>query len=137
MTDAAPRFEHGFPERPEDHNVVVLGASPKPGRYASMAQRQLMEQGYRVIPVHPKVEEIQGVPVVHSLRVITDPVHTLTLYVGAARMRPMLEDIIRLNPRRVIFNPGSECPELETLLRQHHIPHVHGCTLVMLRTRQF
>jgi len=137
MSDAAPRFDHGFPERPQDHNVVVLGASLKQTRYANMAQRLLMEQGYRVIPVHPKIKEIEGVAVVHNLRAIHDPVHTLTLYVGPERSRPLIDDIIRLNPRRVIFNPGSESAELERHLRDRHIPHVEGCTLVMLRTNQF
>ncbi len=137
MSDAAPIFDHGFPERPQDHNVVVLGASPKPARYANMAQRLLMEHGYRVIPVHPRIKEIEGVPVLHNLRAIRDPVHTLTLYVGSDRSSPMIDDIIRLNPRRVIFNPGSESTELEHCLRGRHIPHVDGCTLVMLRTNQF
>lgn len=137
MSDAAPRFDHGFPEAPEAHTVVVLGASPKPARYANMAQRLLMEKGYRVVPVHPKIKEIEGVPVVDSLRSIAGPVHTLTLYVGPDRSQPLIDDILRLNPRRVIFNPGTESSELEERLRQHHIPHVDGCTLVMLRTGQF
>jgi len=137
MSDAAPRFEHGFPETPTDHTVVVLGASLKPARYSNMAQRQLLEQGYRVIPVHPKIREIEGQRVTPTLRAIAERVHTLTLYVGPDRIRPMIDDIIRLNPRRVIFNPGSESAELERRLREHHIPHVHGCTLVMLRTNQF
>ena len=137
MTDVAPKFGQGYPGRPEDHNVVILGASAKPGRYANMAQRQLMAQGYRVIPVHPKMKEIEGVPVVHTLRAIADPVHTLTLYVGPHRSLPLIEDIIRLNPRRVIFNPGTESELLQADLRRRHIAQVHGCTLVMLRTGQF
>lgn len=137
MTDTAPKFEQGFPHRAEDHNVAILGASLKPARYAHMAQVDLMEQGYRVIPVHPKIQRILDVPVVNSLRAISDPVHTLTLYVGAERSLGMIDDILRLHPRRVIFNPGSESAELEARLRERHIPHVHGCTLVMLRTNQF
>ncbi len=137
MTDAAPKFGHGFPGRSEDHRVVVLGASSKVGRYANMAQRLLMELGYQVIPVHPKVREIEGLAVTANLRMIKQPVHTLTMYVGSGRSHSMIEDIIHLHPRRVIFNPGSESPELEQRLRQVHIPHVDGCTLVMLKTRQF
>jgi predicted CoA-binding protein len=137
MSDTAPRFDHGFPEQPADHTVVVLGASPKPARYANMAQRQLVQLGYRVIPVHPKIAQIEGLRVTPNLRAIAEPVHTITLYVGPERSRPLIDDILRLNPRRVIFNPGSESAELERRLREHHIPHVHGCTLVMLRTNQF
>jgi predicted CoA-binding protein len=137
MSDAAPIFDHGFPARPADHTVVVLGASPKPARYSNMALRELLAAGYRVIPVHPKVRRIEDTEVVHSLRAIAGPVHTLTLYLGAARSAPLLDDIVRLHPRRVIFNPGSESAALEERLRRHRIPQVHGCTLVMLRTGQF
>jgi predicted CoA-binding protein len=137
MTDAAPRFVQGYPERPADHNVVILGASAKPARYANMAQRRLMELGYRVIPVHPKIKEIEGLTVVHNLRAIADPVHTLTLYLGPHRSLALLDDIIHLNPRRVIFNPGTESDPLQSSLRRRHIPQVEGCTLVMLRTGQF
>jgi predicted CoA-binding protein len=97
----------------------------------------LEAHGYRVVPVHPKVAQIRGLPVVHTLRAIHDTVHTLTLYVGPERSRPLLDDIVRLDPGRVIFNPGTESPELEQRLRDHRIACIHGCTLVMLRTGQF
>ena len=137
MTDAAPKFAHGYPKHPGDHRVVVLGASPKPARYANQAIRDLKERGYQVIPIHPKIAEIEHLPVVHNLRAVSGTVHTLTLYVGPERSRGMIDDIIHLNPRRVILNPGTESPELEQRLHQRHIPLVHGCTLVMLRTAQF
>ena len=130
-------FRHDLPPSPAEHRVVVLGASNKPARYANQAQRLLMELGYPVIPVHPKLERIEGLAVVPSLRLIHDPVHTLTLYLGAARSQPLIPDILQLNPARVIFNPGSESEALEDALRAHHIESLHACTLVMLRTRQF
>ncbi|MBC7126091.1 MAG: CoA-binding protein, partial [Bacteroidales bacterium] len=37
-----------------------------------------------------------------------------------------------LKPKRLIFNPGTENPELEKLARKHGIDVVEGCTLVML-----
>jgi hypothetical protein len=62
---------------------------------------------------------------------------TLTLYVGPQRSAPMIEDIRRLAPKRVIFNPGTESPELTAALDRAGIPHVEACTLVMLQTGQF
>jgi predicted CoA-binding protein len=117
--------------------VVIVGASNKPDRYANMAQRELMRYGYRVIPVHPKIQEIEGVPVIKNLSEINEPVHTITMYVGAARSQELLVDIVRLNPKRVIFNPGTESPDLEFQIEQQHISTVRGCTLVMLKTQQF
>jgi predicted CoA-binding protein len=132
-----PQFSHRWPDRPADHRVVVLGASPKPARYANRAIRDLLAGGYSVIPVHPKIKEIEGLPVVHTLRAIHGKVHTLTLYVGPERSRDLIDDIVRLNPGRVILNPGTESDELESRLHARHIACLHACTLVMLRTGQF
>ena len=130
-------LKHEWPQIPQNHCVVVLGASPKPARYSNQAIKLLKEQDYRVIPVHPKIVLIEQLPVVHILRSITEPVHTLTLYIGPERSHKLIDDIIELNPTRVIFNPGSESMELELHLRRHHIECIHGCTLVMLKTGQF
>jgi predicted CoA-binding protein len=117
--------------------VAVLGASNNPERYSNMAVRRLRDAGHRVIPVNPALETIEDLPVVKSLGDIADPVDTLTLYVGPQRSAPMIEDILRLAPKRVIFNPGTESPELATALDQANIPHLEACTLVLLQTGQF
>ena len=131
------QFKHKWPEVPADHVVTVLGASRKPARYSNQAVRLLKTAGYRVIPVHPKIEEIEGIAVSPRLCMIGEKVHTLTLYIGPERSRGMMQDIVDLNPARVIFNPGTESRELEDTLRSHYIDCIHGCTLVMLRTGHF
>jgi predicted CoA-binding protein len=123
--------------KPQDHCVVVLGASPKPTRYAFQAVKLLRDQGYRVIPVHPKAARIDHIPAVHSLAAVGEPVHTLTLYVGAERTRRIIDEIVGLRPGRVIFNPGTESRDLERALKDARIPFEQACTLVLLRTRQF
>ena len=120
-----------------DHTVAVLGASDKPERYSFKALLMLKEYNFRVIPVHPKLREIDGTPVVKSLDLIKEKVHTLTLYVGPARSSALTEQIIALKPGRVIFNPGTESPELENLCLKHNIPILKACTLVLLRCGQF
>ncbi len=134
---ASERFDHHLPDTPEGRRVVVLGASQKPARYANQAMRLLLEKGYQVIPVHPKIEEIEGLAVVDRLARIAQPVHTLTLYIGPQRGEPMLDEIIQLMPRRVIFNPGTESELMMRALRHKGILCVEGCTLVMLKTGQF
>ena len=120
-----------------DHIIVVLGASDKPQRFSNRAIRLLMEYGYHVIPVHPKIENIEGLVVKHRLSQITHQVDTLTLYLGCERSTPMIDEILALKPVRVILNPGTECEALELALYNHGIPFVHDCTLVMLEQGRF
>ncbi len=123
--------------KPGDRTVVVLGASPKPVRYSYQALKLLSNKGYRVIPVHPKAERIDCLPVLRDLAQVQGPVDTLTLYMGPERVHGLIGAILDLRPGRVIMNPGAESRELELALHQARIPYEHACTLVLLRTGQF
>ena len=118
-------------------NVVVLGASPKPDRYSNQAVRLLVQHGHHVIPVHPAVETIEGLPVCPRLIDITDNIDTLTIYVSEKVSSSLYNDILRLNPGRVLFNPGAENTSLRKKLEQHGIGTEEACTLVLLKTGQF
>lgn len=121
----------------KNQTVVVLGASPKPERYSNQAVAMLKEYGYEVIPVNPSGVNIHDLSTEKSLDDIKVPVGTLTMYVGLKISLGQQEAILRLKPERVIFNPGTENPELETALASNGIKIIHACTLVLLRTEQF
>ena len=121
----------------QSETVVVLGASDRPERYANKAILQLMDQGHHVIPVHPRLKEVAGLPVMTTLGEIEAVVDTVTLYVNPNISGTMTEALIAMKPRRVIFNPGTESPELEVILQQSGIASEDACTLVMLGTGQF
>jgi predicted CoA-binding protein len=53
--------------------IAVYGCSPKPDRTSHRIAASLIEQGYNVIPVHPKAEAILGQKVYPKLADI--PVH--------------------------------------------------------------
>ncbi len=121
----------------QNTQIVVLGASNKPHRYSYKAIKMLQEYGYHVLPVHPKIENIEGLVVKHHLNQIQKPVDTLTLYIGPKRISPLISAIVELNPARVILNPGTESDELELALLHHRIPFVKDCTLLMLEHGRF
>jgi predicted CoA-binding protein len=118
-------------------NIVILGASENPDRYSYKAFQMLKQSGYAVIPVSPKLKELEGSLVAGSLKEIKEPVDTLTMYVSPEKSSQMTEEILSLKPRRVIFNPGSENPELREKLQKDGVRVIEACTLVLLRTHQF
>ena len=120
-----------------NQTVVIVGASNKPERYANKAQKLLRQHGHKVIPVHPLLTEIDGVPVQQSLAAISEPVDTVTMYVGPDRSAALADTLVALKPKRVIFNPGAESSLLEQRLRAAGIPFEAACTLVLLNTDQF
>jgi hypothetical protein len=45
--------------------------------------------------------------------------------------------LAQLKPKRVIFNPGTENPDLYAEIEKLHIQVEEACTLVLLHTHQF
>lgn len=118
--------------------VIILGASDNVERYSNKALKMLTEKGHLAIPVHPKLDYIESIKVYSSLKEIDDDqIDTLTIYVNPQISSSMQAEIIDLNPKRVIFNPGSENPELQSKLNEKGIETLEACTLVMLSTEQF
>ncbi len=117
--------------------VAILGASNNPNRYSYLAFKMLQEYGHVPIPVSPKMKELEGIPVFSELGQIQDPIDTLTIYVGPERSKDLFDQISKLKPRRVIFNPGSENPGLEAALTKAGIQVLEACTLVLLRENKF
>jgi len=117
--------------------VVILGASPKPARFAYKALLKLQQAGHEVLPVHPKAEEIEGLKVYSKLSDIEKQIDTLTLYVGPARMTDHVDEVCALKPRRVIFNPGTESDDIQNAFEKAGIECVCDCTLVMLDQNRF
>ena len=117
--------------------VVIVGASDNPERYSHRAQVMLRQHSHEVVPVHPKLTEIEGVPVVCDLASVTGAVDTVTMYVGPQISSGLADALIGLKPRRVIFNPGAENADLATKLKSAGISCEDACTLVLLSTGAF
>lgn len=117
--------------------VVVLGASDKAHRYSYKAIKLLQQHGHKIIPVHPKLTTLDGLSVIEKLADIQEPVDTITLYIGSDRSKVLVDEVIALKPKRVIFNPGSESDLLVQKLSQAGIPFIHDCTIIMLESNQF
>lgn len=117
--------------------VVILGASDKPDRYAHKAMTALLRHGHEVVLVHPRLKEIEGRPVLADVREVTGPVDTVTMYVGPAISAGLADKLTALKPKRVIFNPGSENPDLQDKLQAAGIRPEEACTLVLLATDQY
>ena len=116
--------------------TVVLGASENPSRYSYLAVERLRENGHPVVAIGRKPGVIGDTPIVTGHPEIED-VDTVTLYLNPQLQESEYEYIMHLNPRRVIFNPGTENDAFLELLEKRNIQGIEACTLVMLSTGQF
>jgi predicted CoA-binding protein len=119
-----------------DKKTLVLGATPDPSRYAYLASNRLVRTGHSIVNVGIKTGEAAGVEI-EKPETIHDDIHTITLYVGPQNQPALYDYILATNPKRIIFNPGTENGELRRMAREKGIETLSACTLVMLSTGEY
>ncbi len=112
--------------------TLVLGASPNPVRYAYSAVEQLRWKGHEVIAIGNRKGRIEDVDILTEWPESIPDLDTITLYLGPQNQKPVYQQILGYQPRRIIFNPGTENPELMRMAKEAGIEVVQACTLVML-----
>lgn len=122
---------------------MVLGASLKPDRYSHRAVIRLNAQGHPVIAVGLKEGKVGDIDMITfdaalaNVEALKEEVTKITLYLSPKLQPAYYDFIVGLKPHRVIFNPGTENPELYALLQQEGIESEVACTLVLLATGQY
>jgi uncharacterized protein len=112
--------------------TLIIGASPNPERYAYKAAMLLQAHKHEINLLGLRESEVSGVPIQTGFPAFTD-IDTVTLYLNAERQEAYYTYIIALQPRRIIFNPGTENAELVHLAKANNIMTEYACTLVLLR----
>ena len=111
--------------------TLVLGASLKENRYSNMAIRSLVTNKIDVVAFGLRKGIVQGIEI-DTERKQYENIHTISLYLNSKNQKTYYDYILSLNPKRIIFNPGTENYELIEILRENNISFEIACTLSML-----
>ena len=111
--------------------TLILGASTNPERYAYKALKKLQFNGHLVKATSVKKGAVNGVEFLPPFTILSG-IDTVTLYINSLHQQAYYDYILKLKPRRVIFNPGTENEEFEAILQENNIEPIEACTLVML-----
>jgi hypothetical protein len=119
-----------------DKKTLVLGASENPARYSNLAIKSLRRKGFTVVAIGNRIGQVIDIPI-HTEKIVFEDINTITLYLSAKNQIEYYDYILKLNPKRVIFNPGAENEELEKLLQSQDIIAENACTLVLLNLNHY
>ncbi len=116
--------------------TLVIGASLKPNRYSNIAINRLKIYEHEIVAIGLRKGEVAGVNIITEKEKFKD-IDTVTLYLNPQRQEEYYEYVVSLQPKRVIFNPGTENPEFYKILEANNIKSEVACTLVLLGTNQY
>ena len=116
--------------------TLVIGASEKPERYSYKAIKALRQHGHEVVALAAKPGKVADVDF-KTEAVDLPAIDTVTLYVGPQNQDGYMEYVEKLQPKRVIFNPGTENEAFVERLEKAGIQSEIACTLVLLSIGQY
>lgn len=119
-----------------DYKTLVIGASVNPNRYSNRVVLKLLDSGIKVIPMGINQGNIADLVIVRPFEKQKN-IHTVSIYIKPEIQKEYYKYIINLQPKRVLFNPGTENPIFSQILQKHNIYWENSCSLVLLSTNQY
>ncbi|MBT8271631.1 MAG: CoA-binding protein [Flavobacteriaceae bacterium] len=116
--------------------TLVFGASLKAHRASHLIIERLLNNGHKAVAFGLLAGSISGIEVSSALKPYQN-IDTISLYISPKWQSDYYAYLMGLNPRRVIFNPGTENPEFYKLLQRNGIAVDVACSLVLLATNQY
>lgn len=120
----------------KNKKTLIIGATTKPEKAAFKAINMLVANGHSVIALGQNTGEVAGIKI-NTKAIPVKNIDTISLYINPTRQRDYYNYIVEAKPKRVLFNPGTENPELYQLLELNNIKFEAACTLVLLTLNKY
>lgn len=109
----------------ETNTIAVVGASPDPAKKAHVVPAYLKAQGYRIIPVNPRHDEIFGETAYPTLLELVDPVDVVDVFRPAPEVPIVAEQAVAIGAKVLWLQEGIVSEEAAA------IASAAGMTVVM------
>jgi predicted CoA-binding protein len=83
----------------DSKTIAVVGLSPRPERPSHYVAKYLQEQGYRVIPVNPQLDNVLGEKCYPDLKSIPEPVDMVDVFRRSELVGPIVDEAIEIGAK--------------------------------------
>ena len=119
-----------------EYKTLIIGAYVNPNRHSYKVVLKLLELDIKVVPMGINQGNIAGLSIVRPFEELKN-IHTVSIYITPVVQKKYYRYILNLQPKRVLFNPGTENSIFSQILENHNIYWENSCTLVLLSTNQY
>ena len=91
--------------------IAVVGLSGDPDRISFRVTRYMQEQGYRVIPVNPMIEEVLGEKSYPDLKSVPESIDMVNIFRRSELVAPVVDQAIEIGVKYIWMQDGVINPE--------------------------
>ena len=111
--------------------LAVVGVSRSGKKFGNLAFRELKEKGYRLFPVHPVAETVEGDLCHPSLKDLPEPVGGVLVIVPPAQAEKVVQEVAQAGIRRIWMQKGAESPAALRFCEAAGLSVVYGECILM------
>ena len=121
----------------ESRSIAIIGAKDKPGQAVDRVGRYLLEQGYRVVPVHPMRKTVWGLPAFATIAELPEPVDIINLFRAPEYCPGHAQEVLALGWKPKVFwmQLGIRSPEARQALAETGITVVEDSCIMVEHAR--
>lgn len=129
------KYVHPFVSK--HYRYAVVGASANPQKFGSIIFHDLRTAGFMVVPVNPKLTELDGIEAVKSLREVLPKPDIAVVVVPPTVGLAVLDDAVAAGVKKLWFQPGAESPKIREKAQNLGLQIVADGSCIMVVRRQF
>ncbi len=110
----------------EAGTVAVVGLSNDPEKASNEVGAYLMEQGYRIIPVNPKEDEVLGERAYDTVADIPEQVDVVDVFLPSEKTPEIAEDAVRAGAKTLWLQESIESSEARRIAEEGGLNYVEN-----------
>ena len=111
---------------------AVVGANENAEKYGNMIYKKLKTFGYKVYPVNPKYQVIEGDKCYSNLSLLPEKPDVINMVVSPNIGKTVIEEAANLGVENIWLQPGTYNDEIINLIDKKGINAVKACVLMSL-----
>jgi predicted CoA-binding protein len=115
--------------------IAVVGATDNPDKFGHAIYRDLKRKGYRLFPVNPNRDAVDGDRAYPNLQSLPETPDIVNLVVPPEISLTVALECLLLGIENLWLQPGAESPEVLEYLQENGFNYVAGAC-IMLKTRR-
>ena len=110
---------------------AVVGASSNEKKYGNVIFKNLVSRGYKVYPVNPRLDMLDGVKAYPSVSAIPEKVDVVDVVVPPKMTEELVKECKKLGITRVWLQPGAESDAAVKYCKENGIGVIYGACVMM------
>ena len=112
---------------------AVVGASNNEEKYGYKVFKDLLDAGYKVLPINPSEKEILGQKVYATLSEVKENIDVVIFVTQPIVTEKVLEEVKKIGIKNVWLQPGAQSDAAIQFCRKNNIECIHDACIMIQR----